>query len=450
MHTENSKKIFQQSKRFLVGGVNSPVRAFSSVKSQPIAIKKGKGAYLFDEDNNKYLDFSSSWGPLILGHNYPTVYKTLQKAIKRGTSFGTITKAELKLASLLVKNISFIEKVRFVNSGTEAVMTAVRLARGYTQKDIIIKFEGCYHGHSDSMLVKAGSGLVDLAKNISEATSKGIPNNVIKDTIVLPLDDEQILQEVFEKLGSSIAAVIFEACPANAGLLKQSILFIQKIQQLTKKNNVLFILDEVITGFRLSFGGFADKYKIKPDLVTYGKIIGGGLPVGAIAGEAKFLDLLAPIGPVYQAGTLSGNPLTMKAGIATLKVLLKNKVIEHLQVLSNYLNQLFIKEITPLFDKLPFAISLIHEESIFWMNIHQKNKEHPIRNIHDIDKNAPKIYARLHLLLLNKGIYLSPSIYEVFFLSYVMNTDHIEYFILSLKETLIELSNDYTIGPMME
>ncbi|MDH5716173.1 MAG: glutamate-1-semialdehyde 2,1-aminomutase [Spirochaetia bacterium] len=436
MDHNNSNKIWQESVKYLAGGVNSPVRAYGSVGGNPVVMKKGEGAFLIDEDNNKYLDFVNSWGPLILGHCNKELVDVLKNQVEKGTSFGTITKAENELARLICENIHHVEMIRFVNSGTEAVMSALRLARGYTSKSKIIKFEGCYHGHHDSMLVKAGSGLLTFSGDISLSSSPGVPESFAEDTIVLPLDEEEILEKTFESLGDKIAAVILEAVPANSGLLPQRLEFVKKIQILCEKYSALFIADEVITGFRLGFSGFCGKYNIKPDLVTYGKIIGGGLPVGAFGGKKEIMNHLSPVGKVYQAGTLSGNPLAMAAGYTSLKILKEQNVYEHLNNLATYLKSSFDKLIMPALNAKSFTIKLVQEESIFWLNIREKDSDELIRRVDKIWQDAAGIYKQIFWHMLENGIHIAPSAYEVGFLSHPMTKEDIDFFINNLKTAI--------------
>ncbi|MFM2282877.1 MAG: hypothetical protein RL222_381, partial [Bacteroidota bacterium] len=314
MKNEKSAQLFEKAKTLMPGGVNSPVRAFKSVGGTPLFMKKGKGAYIWDEDGNKYIDYCCSWGPLILGHANEHTERAIIETVKNGTSFGAPTALENHLADLIISNHSYIEMIRFVSSGTEAVMSALRLARGVTGKSKIIKFDGCYHGHSDSLLVKAGSGLITFG----ESTSAGVPAAFANETIVLPLNDEEALRNTLENLSHEIAAVIIEPIPANNGLLIQSHKFLVHLRELCTKYNVLLIFDEVISGFRVGFEGAAGLYKIQPDIITFGKIIGGGMPVGAYAASKEIMHHISPVGSVYQAGTLSGNPVAMSAGVAQL------------------------------------------------------------------------------------------------------------------------------------
>ena len=432
MKLSKSKKNWEFAQKYLVGGVNSPVRSFNSVDLEPIFIKKAKKCYVFDEDDNQYLDCLNSWGPNILGHSNSIVIKKLKKQMVKGLSYGCVTKIESQLASFIVKNIPHIDLIRFVNSGTEAVMTAIRLARGITKKNKIIKFDGCYHGHSDSVLVKAGSGLItktDTARN-----SDGITQATISDTLVLPLADEQLFTETIKNHSQEIAAVIIEPLPANSGLLIQKIEFLQLIEKLCKKHHILFILDEVISGFRLGFTGYAGKYSLSPDIITYGKIIGGGLPVGAIAGKKKILQHLAPLGNIYQAGTLSGNPLAMYAGLATLEQLQTQNVYSHLDKLANYFKQSFIDKVVPIRKNKKFDIKLVQENSIFWFCISPKDKNQIPITSSLIWSEASRVYKKLFALFIQNNIYMAPSAYEVGFLSYPMKKKHIDKIIKTLMK----------------
>jgi glutamate-1-semialdehyde 2,1-aminomutase len=314
---EKSTQLFEKAKKYFPGGVNSPVRAFKSVYGSPLFIERGDQAYLWDADGNKFIDFCCSWGPLILGHNNPQIREAVQAQLSKGLSFGAPTQLENQLAELILSHNSYIDKIRFVSSGTEAVMSAIRLARGYTKRDKIVKFEGCYHGHSDSLLVKAGSGLVTFG----ETSSAGVPKAFADETIVIALHDKAALEKVFTDFKDQIAAVIIEGIPANNGLLIQDKEYIHFLREITQTNGTLLIFDEVITGFRLGFEGAARYYDIKPDILTYGKIIGGGMPVGAYGASNEIMGHISPDGGVYQAGTLSGNPIAMTAGIAALTIL---------------------------------------------------------------------------------------------------------------------------------
>lgn len=402
---KRSAELFEEALNCFPGGVNSPVRAFKSVVGPPVFMKRGEGCYIIDEDNNKYVDFCGSWGPLILGHNNPEVKKAIFEAVEQGSSFGTPTKFGLELGKLIIKNNRFVEMLRFVSSGTEAVMSAIRLARGVTNKPKILKFEGCYHGHADSLLVKAGSGLVTFG----ESSSAGVTKGVSEDTIVIPLNDEESLIKIFENYSEQLACVIIEPIPANNGLLLQSKTYLELLRKLCTNNNVLLIFDEVISGFRVGFEGAAAYYNIDPDLVTYGKIIGGGMPVGVYGGKAKYMKLISPLGPVYQAGTLSGNPVAMAAGYATLSVLLRTGVFEELEIKT----QRFVKHITDYCKKQNYAVTIPTIGSIFWISFTEKQ----ITRADEIDPESMIMFKHMHLELLRKGIYFGPSGYEVGFIS---------------------------------
>lgn len=454
MRNKKSEKFWQRALKVFPGGVNSPVRAFRSVGGTPVCIVKGKGKFTFDADGNRYLDFLSSWGPLILGHAPKKVVRATARALKDGSTFGATTAAEVELGEFILKHLKFHERIRFVNSGTEAVMTAIRLARGVTRRPMIIKFEGCYHGHSDALLARAGSGLLTLAEasqrlaeasqrltgNISEASSPGVPENIVQNTLVLPLDNSAAFDEALKKFGDHIACVIIEPVPANAGLLLQRRAFIEYIMSAARAKNILVIFDEVISGFRLGFGGYAGRENLVPDLCTYGKIIGGGLPVGAIAGRREIMDSLAPAGPVYQAGTLSGNPLAMAAGHATLKRLAPaNDVYIHLKTLAAELSELFAHEILPLFAGRDWQIVLVQEESLFWLSIQKAGAPQIIRDVNAIPAFAAKVYACLFHGCLDRGIYLAPSAYEVGFLNAAMKKRDISRFVRVLKKVVTAL-----------
>jgi glutamate-1-semialdehyde 2,1-aminomutase len=344
--------------------------------------------------------------------------KTVKQQVDKGTSYGAPTRIELELARFIVQNTKAVEVVRFVSSGTEAVMSALRLARGYTGRNKIIKFNGCYHGHGDSFLVKAGSGLATFG----QASSDGVPESLTALTYSVPLGDYDIIREIFRKDGQNIACIIIEGIPANNGLLIQNSDFMKFLQEICKDNGSLFILDEVITGFRLGLGGACKMYNLAPDIVTYGKIIGGGMPVGAFGGKKEIFKKLAPDGPVYQAGTLSGNPLCMAAGLSTLTKLKKENIYKHLTELADYLKEKW--------SGLNIPYKLVQAESIFWFH---NDSQNPVRS-EDISGNFSDEYASLHKFLLDKGIYIAPSSYEVGFLSYPMQKDDIDYFTESISE----------------
>lgn len=398
-----SMELLRRSQQLIPGGVNSPVRAFKAVGGVPRFIDRGQGAYLFDVDGNRYLDFCMSWGALIHGHSDSTIGDAIKKQSDRGVSFGACTEQEFELASIICEHSPHIEKIRFVSSGTEATMSVIRLARAFTGRDVIVKFEGCYHGHGDSLLVKAGSGLVTFGT----PSSAGVTAKTAADTLVLPLNDSEKLQELFEKRGQEIAAVIIEGVPANCGLLIQTPEFMNLIRSLTENAGALMILDEVITGFRIGLNGAAGHYGIKPDLVTLGKIIGGGLPVGTFGGRADVMSLLSPEGPVYQAGTLSGNPLAMSAGIAALKKLADGKIYASLHSRTAKFVNLLRRRLEPL------SCRVISIGSMFWIVC---QKESPLSST-DINNSAVERFNAGHNDLLQSGCYFPPSAYEVCFIS---------------------------------
>lgn len=401
-----SAELYEKSKTYFPGGVNSPVRAFKSVYGTPLFIQKGDGCYIWDADGNQFIDFCGSWGPLILGHNHSRIKEKVAEVMQNGMSFGAPTALENELAELIIKNNKYVEKIRFTSSGTEAVMSAIRLARGYTGKDKIIKFEGCYHGHSDSLLVKAGSGLVTFG----ETSSAGVPKSFAEETIVIPLNDQNAITEAFTAFKGQIAAVIIEGIPANNGLLIQSQEYMQFLERACKENEALLILDEVITGFRIGFEGAAAHYGIRPDIVTYGKIIGGGLPVGMYGASADLMGHISPDGGVYQAGTLSGNPVAMAAGIAQLSELLRSGFYKELASKTEE----FVNSLQRFATARNYKFKVFHIGSIFWFAFTELEN---IQSAADIDHDSMEKYKILHRELLNRGIYLGPSGYEVGFVS---------------------------------
>lgn len=383
----NSRDLFTRSLKTVPGGVHSPVRSFKGLHTTPRFIQRGEGARIWDVEGRDYIDFCMSFGPLILGHRNPIVKRELERALERGWSYGACEPYSLELVEYLLGRLSFIEQIRFLNSGTEAVMTALRLARGVTGRNKIIKFGGCYHGHADSVLMKAGSGVAAL----SEASSAGVPEGVSDDTIVLTLGDREGVERYFCDCGQDIAAVIIEPLPANNGLLVQEESFFHFLREITKENQSLLIFDEVISGFRVAFGGMVERLGIVPDIVTYGKIIGGGLPVGAVASRSEIMEFLAPAGEVYQAGTLSANPLAMVAGKATL-----SQLTPDLYPLLEERTQ----KIVDIFKRwLGGDISVEQSSSLFWFSMEEDR--------------FPAVFKQL----LERGIYLAPSACEVGFVS---------------------------------
>jgi glutamate-1-semialdehyde 2,1-aminomutase len=405
-HRPHNDAWFDRAKKVTPGGVNSPVRAFGSVGGTPLVIRSAAGATIIDVDGREYLDFVGSWGPLILGHAHPKIVAAVEAACRRGTSYGAPSTPEIELAEEVVAAYPGIEQVRFVSSGTEAVMSAVRLARGATGRDLVVKFSGCYHGHVDYLLVAAGSGLATFG----QPTSKGVPAELAALTRVLPLDDTAAAERLFAEDGGRIAAVIIEPVPANNGLLLQRPEFLRSLRELCDRYGALLIFDEVISGFRLGPGGAAAHYKIKPDLATFGKVIGGGMPVGGFAGKREIMKQLSPEGGVYQAGTLSGNPVAMTAGLATLRTLQKEDGWRRLEALGGYLEQVVGAALT----ESPVPVRLCRLGSMFWLAWLADTAP---RSAEALEPSAAGVYARVFHSLLDQGIALAPSAFEIAFLS---------------------------------
>ena len=429
MNTNNSKIIYEKAKKAIPGGVNSPVRAFQSVdKEYPIFIKSGNGSKLYDEDGNEYVDMIGSWGPMILGHNYPQVLEIVKKELENGTSFGLPTKKEVELAELVKSCFPSIEKLRLTTSGTEAAMASVRLARAFTGKNKIVKFEGCYHGHSDSLLVKAGSGLLTFAHQ----DSNGITEGVVKDTITLPFGDFEKLKETLES-EKDIACVIIEPIPANMGLIETKKEYLEKIREITEKEKVVLIFDEVISGFRISLGGAQEVFGITPDLTVLGKIIGGGYPVGGFGGKKEIMDLISPVGNVYHAGTLSGNPISVAAGIETISILKKNtEIYENINTKTENL----INQINELIKKYSIPASVNHFGSLFTIFFSKEKVDTLEKAISSNDE----FYSIYFDTMLENGIIVPPSKYEAHFISYVHNDKDIEKFLTGVKKTFEKIA----------
>jgi glutamate-1-semialdehyde 2,1-aminomutase len=425
---QQSEAWFARAKKVTPGGVNSPVRAFGSVGGTPLVIRSAAGALITDSDGRDYLDFVGSWGPLILGHAHPKIVAAVDAACRRGMSYGAPCQPEIELAEEVVAAYPGIEQVRFVSSGTEAVMSAVRLARGATGRDLVVKFSGCYHGHVDYLLVAAGSGLATFG----QPTSLGVPKDLAALTRVLPLDDAAAAEKLFAAEGERIAAVIIEPVPANNGLLLQRPEFLQTLRALCTQHGALLIFDEVISGFRLGAGGAAEHYGIKPDLATFGKVIGGGMPVGGFAGPRKIMRQLSPEGGVYQAGTLSGNPVAMTAGLATLRVLQKEDGWKRLEALGAYLEE----TLTSALAESPVAAKLCRLGSMFW--IAWLTDTAP-RAAEALDANAAKVYAQVFHSLLDQGIALAPSAFEIAFLSLAHTRRDIDRLAAGLRTALAAL-----------
>jgi len=422
---KKSAELFEKAKNYFPGGVNSPVRAFKSVYGTPLFIERGDKARIWDADGNEFIDYCCSWGPLILGHNHDKVREAVAQQLGKGLSFGAPTRLENELAELILTNNRYIEKIRFVSSGTEAVMSAIRLARGYTKRDKIVKFEGCYHGHSDSLLVKAGSGLITFG----ETSSAGVPKTFADETIVISLDDKQALEEVFSSFSNQIAAVIIEGIPANNGLLIQDKEYIHFLRQITQQHGALLIFDEVITGFRLGFEGAAKYYDIQPDIITYGKIIGGGMPVGAYGASSELMAHISPDGGVYQAGTLSGNPVAMSAGIAALRVLAEPDFYTKQETKTRG----FVQAIRTYIEQKNYAVQIFTVGSIFWFAFTNQTS---IKRADEIDPLSMEKYKVMHRSLLNQGIYFGPSGYEVGFISGAHTQSDLDQTIEAIKVAL--------------
>ncbi|MDA9121150.1 glutamate-1-semialdehyde 2,1-aminomutase [Flavobacteriales bacterium] len=406
MSTKKSEQLFEKAKTLFPGGVNSPVRAFGSVGGTPRFITKGKGSRVWDADGNEYIDFCGSWGPLILGHANEKIENAIIETVKNGPSFGAPTLQENDLADLILSNHKYVERIRFVSSGTEAVMSAIRLARGYTGRNKIIKFEGCYHGHVDSLLVKAGSGLVTFGNS----SSAGVPKSFVDETIVIALNDEEAVKAAFEEHKDEIAAVIIEPIPANNGLLLQDGKFLRALREICSDENALLIFDEVISGFRVGFEGATGLYDIKPDIITLGKIIGGGMPVGAFAASEKIMNSIAPLGPVYQAGTLSGNPVAMAAGKAALEQLLEPDFYTAMKKKTRKLVSAVLEHI----EEKEYNVRMFSIGSIYWIAFTDRPS---IRSSSEIDPESMSIYRKFYHSLLNNGFYIGPSGYEVGFVN---------------------------------
>ena len=406
MHNiEKSIALFDRAKSLMPGGVNSPVRAFKNINGNPIFFEKAKGAYLFDADGNEYIDYIGSWGPMIMGHSHPEVVNAIKNQADLGTSYGAPTGLESDLASLIIQCIPSIEKIRMVNSGTEATMSTIRLARGYTNKNKIIKFDGCYHGHVDSLLIKAGSGV----STFGLPDSPGIPKDLAKHTITCPYNDVEAFEKIFHEIKDDLAAVIVEPIAGNMGFVPGTKKFLETLREKTSSSNSLLIFDEVMSGFRVSLGGAQEIYNIKPDLTALGKVIGGGLPVGAFGGKKDIMDYLAPIGPVYQAGTLSGNPLAMAAGSTLLNLIIKENPFELLEANAKEL----LGGMKNIMDTagIPFSTNQIGGMFGFFFSEKLPN------NITDVSASDDNIFALFLNACIRNGIYFAPSKFEAGFIS---------------------------------
>ncbi len=420
---QRSSRLFVEANEVIPGGVNSPVRAFKGVGGFPIFIKEAKGAYLYDEDGNKYIDYINSWGPMILGHAHEPVVNAIIEKAKKGTSFGTPTELETKIAQLAISMVPNIDKIRFVNSGTEACMSAIRLARGYTKRDKIIKFSGCYHGHSDSFLIAAGSGL----STFGVPNSPGVTEGTAKDTLLAKYNDIENVKALFEANKNEIAAIIVEPVAGNMGCIPPKEGFLSGLKQLCNENGALLVFDEVMTGFRLAKGGVQELYQVSADIVCFGKVIGGGLPVGAFAARNEIMNLLSPLGPVYQAGTLSGNPLAMAAGYQMLLELNSDKeIFARLEEKTAYLENGIHKVLSE--NNIEFTINRVGS----MISVHfDKNEVYDFETAKNGDNERFKNFFHE---LLKRGIYIAPSAYETWFITDALSYEDLDYTIQSIQE----------------
>jgi glutamate-1-semialdehyde 2,1-aminomutase len=421
---KRSSDLFEEAQRYLPGGVNSPVRAFRAVGGRPFFVEKGDGSRIYDVDGNVYIDYVCSWGPLILGHAHPQVVEALQKTVGRGTSYGAPTELEVTLARMVTEALPSVEMVRFVNSGTEAVMSALRVARAYTQRDKVVKFAGCYHGHADSLLVKAGSGALTLGV----PNSAGVPEAVARDTITIGYNNLDQVREIMGSVGKEVACIIVEPVAGNMGVVAPSPGFLEGLRELTLKYGALLVFDEVITGFRLSYGGAQGLYGIRPDLTCLGKVIGGGLPVGAYGGRREIMENVAPLGPAYQAGTLSGNPLAMTAGIQTLTLLRSGRIYEELEEQGRSL-----AEGTEEAYRAANLLCCLNRVGSMWTLFFTHG---PVKDDRDIERANVGGYARYFHAMLDRGISLPPSQFEAAFLSAAHSTQDVAETIEASQEAL--------------
>jgi glutamate-1-semialdehyde 2,1-aminomutase len=420
---QRSSQLFIEAEKVIPGGVNSPVRAFKGVGGTPIFAKSAKGAYLYDEDDNRFIDYINSWGPMILGHAFQPVVDAVIEKAKKGTSFGMPTELETKIAALAISMVPNIDKIRFVNSGTEACMSAIRLARGFTKRDKIIKFAGCYHGHSDSFLIQAGSG----ASTFGTPNSPGVTQGTAKDTLLANYNDLESVKALFEANKNEIAAIIIEPVAGNMGCVPPTAGFLQSLRQLCDENDTLLIFDEVMTGFRLAKGGVQELYNVKADIVCFGKVIGGGLPVGAFAARNEIMNYLAPIGPVYQAGTLSGNPLAMAAGLAMLEALNADaEIFNRLNEKTAYLEKGIRKVLTD--NSIVFTINRVGS----MISVHFD--ANPVVDFQTAKNGDNETFKKFFHGLLNEGIYIAPSAYETWFITDALTYEDLDFTIKAIDK----------------
>jgi glutamate-1-semialdehyde 2,1-aminomutase len=428
MNTSQSQQLFDIAKQYIPGGVNSPVRAFRAVGGNPLFIKSAKGAYLYDEDNNAYLEMINSWGPMVLGHAHEMIQKAVADALQFSLSFGAPTRKEVEMAELIVSMVPSVEKVRMVNSGTEACMSAIRLARGFTGRDKIIKFEGCYHGHGDSFLIAAGSGAITMGV----PDSPGVTQGIASDTLTAPYNDTVAVSKLVSENQGKVAAIIVEPVAGNMGLVLPQPGFLEGLREICTREGIVLIFDEVMTGFRLAKGGVQERMHISADLVTMGKIIGGGMPVGAYGGKREIMDYVSPAGPVYQAGTLSGNPIAMSAGLAMLRHLNEHpEVYDRLEEIGN-------KIVAGMYDnmkKLGVNYTINHIGSMFSIFFTDK----PVYDFESAKQSDLPLFARYFQAMLRRGVYLAPSQFESLFVSTALTDEHIETIIQANYEALEEI-----------
>jgi glutamate-1-semialdehyde 2,1-aminomutase len=427
MNFTNSQSLYERAMKFIPGGVNSPVRACKSVGADPLFIDRADGCLIYDADGNRYIDYIGSWGPMILGHRHPAVLEAITAVLERGTSFGAPTDLEIQLAEMVIDAVDSVEIVRMVNSGTEATMSAIRLARGVTGRDLVIKFDGCYHGHADTLLVAAGSGVATLGI----PGSPGVPQDVAKHTLSLPFNDIEAVQQVMDETGGQVACVIIEPVAGNMGLVPPAAGFLEALRAVTEKHGVILIFDEVMTGFRVAYGGAQTLYGITPDLTCFGKVIGGGLPVGAYGGKKEIMSQIAPQGSVYQAGTLSGNPIAMTAGIATLDQLKKEGIYESLAEKSDRL----ASGLAEAARKSGIAARVGHVGSMLGMFFTDQD----VADFEDAKTCDLERFSAFYQGMRQQGIYIAPSQFEVLFLSTAHSDEHIDATISAAQQVLNKL-----------
>ena len=425
MSTTRSQALFERAQQFIPGGVNSPVRAFRAVGGNPLFIKSAKGAYVYDEDGNEYIELINSWGPMILGHSHPIIEEAVKEALPRSTSYGAPTEREIEIAELITQMVPSVEKVRMVNSGTEATMSAARLARGYTSRDKLIKFEGCYHGHGDSFLIAAGSG----AMTAGIPNSPGVTQGTAQDTLIAAYNDIDSVARLIESNPGNVAAVMIEPVAGNMGCVLPQEDFLPALRTLCDEHGILLIFDEVMTGFRLAPGGAQELYGVTPDMTALGKIIGGGLPVGAYGGKAEVMDYISPVGPVYQAGTLSGNPIAMAAGLAMLRYLHNHPEVYE-QV--NRATEKIVAGFRENLEKLGLHYTINHVGSMFSLFF----TEQPVTNFASASTSDTELFGRYFQEMLRRGIYLAPSQFEALFVSNVMTDELVEKVVRANEEAL--------------